>query len=222
MILLDVKQGSPEWHFARLGIPTASQFGRIISTKTLKPLAGSEAYMHELLAEWLIGMPCGVEARGFMERGNDMEEWAVRYYELQRNSTVRKVGVCLRDDRMVACSPDCLVDDDGGLEIKCPSASKHVANMLDMGDDYFAQCQGNMWITGRRWWDLLSYHPTLPPVIVRVERDDAYIGALEAAMAVFLDKLRHARSVLIAQGAVPAQELDAEFAASVAEEEGSV
>lgn len=215
MITLDIKQGSPEWHFARLGIPTASQFGRIVSTSTRKPLAGAKTYMHELLAEWLIGIPNSVEARGYMERGNNMEQWAVTYYELQRNVTTVKAGVCMRDDKLVACSPDRLVGSDGGLEIKCPSASKHVANMLEMGDEYFAQVQGNMWITGRQWWDLVSYHPEIPPVILRIERDEEYIGALSVAMTKFLSDLLHARALLVAQGATPAPALNADFAASL-------
>ena len=37
-----------------------------------------------------------------------------------------------------------------------------------------------MWITQRKWWDFLSYHPSLPPLLIRVERDDEYIKALEA------------------------------------------
>lgn len=215
MIALDVKQGSDAWHFARLGIPTASCFDRIMSTKTRKLLAGSEGYMHELLAEWLIGVPNALEARGFIERGHDLEPHAVAWYEFQRAIETKPVGVCLRDDRLVACSPDRLVGDDGGMEIKCPAAKGHVANVLDMGDEYFAQVQGSLWITGRKWWDLVSFHPTIPSVIVRIERDEAYIADLEAAMSEFLNRMQAAREALIAHGAEPATELAPEFAASL-------
>lgn len=218
MIVLDVRQGSPEWHFARLGIPTASQFSRIVSTKTRKVLAGSETYMHELLAEWLIGVPGGIDARGLMARGTEIEPWAISYYELQRNVETTPVGVCMREDRMVACSPDRLIDDDGGLEIKCPGAKQHVANLLGMGDDYFAQVQGNLWITGRRWWDLLSYHPEIPCAIVRVQRDESYIAALASGVDQFLSDLIAARLRLIDQGAEPATALAPEFAASLSME----
>lgn len=215
MIVLKVKQGSPEWHFARLGIPTASQFGRIVSTKTKKVLAGSETYMHELLAEWLIGVPNGIEAKGLMARGTEIEPWAIDYYELQRNVETTPVGVCMRDDRLVACSPDRFIGDDGGLEIKCPGAKQHVANLLGMGDDYFAQVQGNLWITGRKWWDLVSYHPEIPAAIVRVVRDEAYIAALESGVGQFVADMLAARKALIDQGAEPAKCLDPEFASSL-------
>lgn len=215
MILLTMPQGSAAWHLARLGIPTASQFSRILTPKTRKLGSGAETYMLELLAEWIIGIPGGDDARGYMERGRDLESWAVGYYELVRGVTTTPAGVCLRDDRMVACSPDRLVGDDGGMEIKVPSAKVHVANLLGLGDDHVGQVQGNLWITGRKWWDLVSYHPEIPPTIVRVERDEGYIAALEAGMGEFIPRLLEARRTLIAQGVESAKELDPDFAATL-------
>lgn len=215
MIRLDVEQGSAEWHVARLGIPTASQFHRLLTPKTRKLGAGATTYMHELLAEWLIGIPAGPEAKSYIARGNDLEPWAVSYYELQRSVTTEKAGVCLRDDRMVGCSPDRLVGADGGLELKCPGAPQHVANLLDMQDDYFAQVQGNLYVTGRRWWDLMSYHPEIPAALVRVERDEGYIAALDTALGSFVADLLAARARLIARGAEPATSLAADFAATI-------
>lgn len=218
MILLECLQGSAEWHFARLGIPTASQFDRILTAKTRKLAAGSEKYMHELLAEWLIGIPNGVTSFGLLDRGSEMETWAVGFYELQRNVTTTMAGVCLRNDRLVGCSPDRLVGDDGGMEIKTPGAPKHVANMLGMSDEYFAQVQGNLWITGRDWWDIVSYHPEIPPAIVRIERDPEYIAALATAVDQFVLNLLAARETLIAKGAEPATALAPEFAATLTEQ----
>lgn len=219
MIVLDVRQGSPEWHFARLGIPTASQFSRILSAKTYKVLAGSETYMHELLAEWLIGIPSNAATSGFMQRGTAMEPTALAYYEMQRDIKVTPAGVCLRDDRLAACSPDGLVGADGGVEIKCPSAKVHVSNMLGMSEDHFAQVQGNLWITGRTWWDLVSYHPEMPAAIVRFERHEEYLAALEKAMDTFIANLCAARATLIEQGAEPASALASEFVSTLTQPE---
>lgn len=215
MIALNFKQGTAEWHWNRLGIPTASCFDRIMSTKTHKLLAGAETYMHELLAEWLVGIPNSIEQRGFIERGHDLESHAVAWYEFERNVTTTPVGICLLDNRLAACSPDRLVEEEGGLEIKCPAAKGHVANMLGMGDEYFAQVQGNLWITGRKWWDLVSFHPTIPSVIVRIERDEEYMDALDVAMREFFNRLHVARGKIIERGGVPATELDPAFAATL-------
>lgn len=215
MIVLDMPQGSPEWFMARLGIPTASQFSRILTAKTRKLAAGSETYLHELLSEWITGIPFQGNLPGFVERGTQLEPDAIAWYEFDRGVTTTEVGFCLRDDRLVGCSPDRLVGEDGGLEIKCPGAKGHVANVLGMTDDHNAQVQGCLWITGRAWWDLVSYHPDIPPVVVRIERDEDYIRDLNAAMSEFLARLQSARAKLIAHGAVPATELDMGFMASL-------
>lgn len=218
MRIVDCKQGSIEWHLARLGIPTASQFDRILTPKKRTLAAGAEKYMHELLAEWLIGMPPGGASSAFMDRGNGMESWAVSYYELQRDVTTQAVGFVLRDDGSAGCSPDRLVGDDGGLEIKCKSATAHVAALLDDTEDHYAQAQGGMWVTGRAWWDLLLYHPEIPSKIVRYERDEEYLSKFEPAMFEFTMALRRAREKLISLGCKPAEKLAPEFAASIADQ----
>ena len=190
MIRLDCAQGSPEWHAARLGIPTASNFGRII-TPGGKPSSAADGYMHELLAERMLGLPLNAESVDFMERGKALEMHAADYYELQRGVDTEAVGFVLTDDRRAGCSPDRFVGGEGGLEIKCPSPAVHVGYLLDGGisDKYRPQVQGALWITGRWWWDTLSYHPDLPSALVRVERDAEFITALESAVVAFCDRL---------------------------------
>lgn len=200
---------------ARLGVITASHMAQIITPKTRKLSASADKYMHELLAGWLTGIPADAEGSRFMERGTELEQWAVDYYEFQRDVKVDRVGFCLRDDRRVGCSPDGLVGEDGGIEIKCPSAAQHVANLLDMTDAYFTQVQGCMYVTGRKWWDLISYNPILPASIVRIERDEEYIAALEPALAAFIAQYDAAKQRLLELGCVPAAALAPEFEASL-------
>ena len=189
MRTLNVVQGSREWQAARLGIPTASGFERIL-TPTGKLSASADGYMCQLLAEQLIGQPMDLADTGFMQRGSTMEAEAVKYYELQRGVDTAKVGFCLRDDGRVGCSPDRLVGDDGLLEIKCPAAPVHVMYMLEgFPKKYMPQVQGQLWITGRKWCDCLSYNPELPPALLRVERDEEYIEKLSDAMDEFLVNL---------------------------------
>lgn len=204
MIRLDVAQGSHEWHAARLGLPTASQFHRIISPKTLKPSESASGYLHELLAEWLLGVPLDSASSDFMERGKALEEQAVAWYELQRGVDAERVGFCLTDDRRAGCSPDRLVGEDGGLELKCPSPAVHVGYLLDgIAAKYLPQIHGAMWVTGRPWWDALSYHPDLPPALVRIERDQDYIVPLSEAVTAFCDRLARAKDELKERGIEP-------------------
>ena len=197
MIRHDCAQGSEEWHALRLGIPTASNFHRII-TQSGKPSASADGYMHELLAERLLGFPLNTESVDFMERGKALESQAVAWYELQRGVDCEAVGFCTTDDGRAGCSPDRLVSPDGGLEIKCPSPAVHVGYLLDGGiaDKYRAQVQGALWITERKWWDTVSYHPDMPQALVRAERDEDYIETLVTAVRAFCERLTAAHESL--------------------------
>lgn len=208
MIRINCVQGSPEWIQARLGIPTASQFHRIISPKKLKPSESAEKYMYELLAEQMLQEPIDTNSSEFMVRGSTLEAGAIEYYELQRDVDTEKVGFILTDDRLVGCSPDRLVGDDGGLEIKCPSAAVHVGYLVDGFDDnHRIQVQGCMYVTGRDWWDLESYNPLLPAVVARAERDELVTEALSEGLKAFFAKMRDARWKLEKAGHLEPSEL---------------
>ena len=204
MIRLDMPQGSPAWLEARRGIPTASRFKEILSPFTMKPLAGSQKYLCQLLVEWALGVNVDEDVTQFMQRGTQLEDDAIGYYALERDCDPVRPGIILRDDRLVGCSPDLLVGEDAGVEIKCPSAAVHVGYLLD--DDpaqYRCQIQGALWLTGRQRWDFLSYHPTLPPVLLRFERDESFIRDLAQAVDDFVGRLLVSRELLLAKGVVP-------------------
>ena len=196
MIILDCKQGSDAWQEARLGIPTASRFDQIITPKTLKPSTSATRYLYELVAEELLGEPLDDAASDFMVRGTALEASAVSWYEFEAGLDTTEVGFCLRDDKLVGCSPDRLIGDHGGLEIKCPAPANHVMYLADnskLVEKYRCQVQGGMWLCERAWWDLVSYHPTIAPVKVRVIRDEPFICALRECMKTFLERLQEAR-----------------------------
>lgn len=197
MIRLGVEQGSMEWLHARLGIPTASRFADILTPKTLKLSKQAGRYRNRLLAEWLLGYPLDDEVDGgWLERGRNQEEEARRWYEFDRGLVVETCGLVLRDDLQVAGSPDGLVGDDGILEIKCPALHTHVGYLLEGPPDYRSQVQGYLYLTGRKWADVLSYSPQLPSVVERVERDEAYIAALGEALDGFIADLQRCRERL--------------------------
>lgn len=209
MILETFKQGGSAWHKARLGIPTASAFDKILTPGTRKPSTQAPGYMRTLLAEWLTGEPSDAGVSGFMDRGTQLEPLARRWYSFERDVEVEEVGIVLRDDRMVGASPDGLVGEDGTLEIKCPAAATHVGYLLDPHglSGYFSQVQGALWLTERAWTDVLSFHPnahSVPPVVVRVERDEEFIAALDAEVSAFVERLLAMRERLLEIGCTPA------------------
>jgi hypothetical protein len=205
MIHLDVEQGSMAWRKARLGIPTASQFHRILTPKTRKMSSSAIAYAHELLAEWILQVPLDSANTGFMARGKDCEAEAVRWFEFEAATTTMPGGFMLRDDGKVGCSPDRLIGDEGGLEIKTPGAPAHIGNLLGMADEYQLQVQGGMWLCERHWWYLVSYNPEMPSALLFVTRDDELIADLENAVNGFIERLDAMKERLQAMGCGPIQ-----------------
>jgi len=197
----DLEQGAESWHRLRAGVATASNFDKLI-TPTGKPSSQIDAYASQLVAERLMGHTISLEQTHWMQRGSELEAEARAYYELTTGADVEQVGFVAADDGTVGCSPDGLVGDDGLVEIKAPAPHTHVDYLLggDLPGKYRAQVQGQMWLTARQWCDFVSYHPELPALIVRVERDDEYIGELEKAVIQLTEKVAERVAALTAQG----------------------
>jgi hypothetical protein len=179
MRLIECEQGSPEWLTHRLGVPSASQFSKIVTGKGGKSTQ-VEAYINQLVAEELTGETTLVYVNEHMKRGTELEPDARELYEALTGQTVQEVGFCLHDTVNAGCSPDGLIGEEGGLEIKCPAPATHV-EWVKAGvvpSKHLQQIMGCLWVTGRSWWDFMSYHQTMKPLIVRVERDEEYIAAL--------------------------------------------
>jgi len=61
MKTFDCAQGSEAWLQCRLGVPTASCFGKIL-TATGKPSSSARAYRRTLVAERVTGLPGGIKS----------------------------------------------------------------------------------------------------------------------------------------------------------------
>lgn len=193
-------QSSAAWMLARLGVPTASQFHRIITPARLDYSSAADGYINELVAERILGEPLEEVSTAAMERGSDLEDDARDWYSMIYDVEVREVGLCLRDDMDVGASPDGLVGDDGGVEIKCPGLANHIGN-LRAGEVLTAkptQVHGALWVTGREWWDVISYHPGAPEQVVqRVLRDEKWMTAFDEHMATFMAQYAEALTAIM-------------------------
>ena len=192
MKIHSVEQGAPEWLSLRLGMPTASEFCKII-TPTGKASTQAEAYSNRLVAELLTGKSADPFAgNDWTTRGNELEADAAAFYELQFGGDIKEVGFITNDEETFGASPDRLVDENGLLEIKCPAPHTHVGNLLDGQIDgkYTPQVQGQMLVTGRSWVDWLSYHPEMQPSIIRIERDEKYLELMRSMLTEFTENLQ--------------------------------
>ena len=200
MRILDHEQRSDEWYAARLGVPTASSFSRLI-TPTGKPAAGGDSYIDELIAEKITGKAIEIPVTYAMTRGITIEPEARKNYEFIHDCTVYEVGLCLHDELEAGASPDGLIGEDGLLEIKCPLAHTHIGYLREgrLPPKYNAQVQGQLWITGRQWCDFMSYHPDMKIFIVRVKRNEKFIATLEELVANACSTIKKFSLELLAQ-----------------------
>lgn len=180
MEVINCIQGSPEWFAERLGKLTGSEAQAISANG-----AGLKTLVNKLVAERLTGKVENGYTNSDMERGKELEDEARNAYELETGNTVTKVGFCKLDDD-VGSSPDGLINDDGGIEIKCFKDSSFVDYMftgkVDTGYEW--QCQYSMFVTGRKWWDYVVYNPNFKKslIIKRLYRDEVAIKKIKAGL----------------------------------------
>lgn len=191
MEIILCEQNSEEWHRARAGIPTASEFATVLAKGKDGGASITRAkYARRLAFELYAGEPHPAGySNAHMERGHALEDEARNVYALMSDVEPEIVGF-IREGR-AGCSPDSLIGETGGLEIKTALPEIQIERLQrgTLPPEHRAQVQGSLWVTGREWWDFVSYWPKLPPLIVRVHRDDAYIAALAAAVAEFNEEV---------------------------------
>ncbi len=194
MIIINCKQGSPEWIAARVALITASKFRD--ATETLKngnPTAKSTLYAAQVAIERISGQPCNEGYNSWqMERGQEKEPMGRMEYEVLTGNIASESGVIVSDDGLFGFSSDGMVGDDGLIEIKSIVSAIGVLEMWRDGDmsEYMHQMQGGMWITGRKYVDFIMYCPQLEPIgkqlfIRRVERDKDFINDMEQKLFKF-------------------------------------
>jgi len=191
MKILDCIQGTPEWFAARCGIPSASNFDKIITT-TGKPSTQKQKYLYQLAGEKITSKAEETYQNAAMQRGIEMEAEARQLYALITGKEVTQVGLCMTEGKSIyAASPDGLVNENGALEIKCPLIATHVGYLLNniLPTEYFIQTQGQLLVTDRKYVDFFSYYPGLKPLIVRVEPDKKFIKALQIELEIFTEEL---------------------------------
>lgn len=185
MKTLNVKQGSEEWLHARAGIPTASELDSLISpTGKIRTGQTPHTYLCRKLAEAWNGGPLQSFSGGVMEQGAILESEAVPWFELRTGLDVERVGFLLTDDGFFGASPDGMLPDGTGLEIKCPQPTNHIAWLLagDVPDEHRLQCHGGMYVTGAERWTFVSYCRGFPALVCELRRDEVVIELIRDAL----------------------------------------
>jgi len=190
MEIINCDQGSTDWFKARAGLVTASEF----QTLLMKGKGGGDSatrrtYMRKLAGEIITGEPMEAFTNAHMERGKAMEQEARDLYAFMKDCEPMQVGF-IKSGRKGA-SPDSLIDENGGLEIKTrlPHLMIELLESGEVPNEHVAQVQGGMWVAEREWWDFVAYWPKLPLFVKRVYRDEAFIKKLSDAVDQFNGEL---------------------------------
>lgn len=174
----DIEQNTKEWDNIKLGKFSASTSNELLMDKKNK---GYKKLIRRLTEERITGKPCENKWDGnqFTERGHELQDVAIERYELDSFKDVVPVGVVELND-YVLCSPDGLIDDNGLIQIKCPifSTQWDYIESEKIPTNYKQQMMFELFVTGRDYNIFYSYHPSLKPVKIILERDEDMISAI--------------------------------------------
>lgn len=194
----EVMTKTQQWLLQRRGKFTASEFFRLMTFENKGAYLpdGAKTYCEEAAIELLTEPSIDLEntyVSDSVQWGKDTEVEAVEMFALTHGITVEKYGDEQEfiDLENYGCTPDGLIGDDYGVEIKCPNSKTHLS-YLKIADletfkkvctNYYWQIQGSLLITGRKGWYFVSYDPRvkydgLRMKVLLIERNEADIDHL--------------------------------------------
>jgi putative phage-type endonuclease len=197
-----IEQRTEEWFQQRLGKVTASRISDVIAKTKTGVSTSRQNYLVQLVSERITGKKGDSFVNQAMLDGIERESAARGLYMLNRDVSVTEVGFF--DHPVIknsGASPDGAVNAEeegkyaGLIEIKCPIETTHTNTLMSKSvpSKYIPQMQWQLACTGAKWVDFVSYNPNFPMelqlFVARVDRDDTYIGELEAEVIKFLDEV---------------------------------
>jgi len=191
----DLLQQTPEWYIARAGLLTASDVSKIVTAKKLEYAENdtSRGHLNELLAQRITGYVEPNFRSDDMLRGLDDEKYAKTEYE-KHYGQVKDCGFVTNDKWgfTLGCSPDGLVGENRGIQIKSRKAKYQIETIIDgiMPDEFRLQVQTEMLVTERPFWDFISYCGGLPMFTVTILPDPIIQAAIVEAAAEFHARLQ--------------------------------
>lgn len=206
-----IEPHTQEWKEARLGRFTSSEIHKLFQCgkrpmtpeelkarekgdirRTVDTLFGDGAltYIKIKIAEILTGEAKDATSSS-MDWGLSLESDAISHYA-EIKDVMPNVSGFYTYNTIYGGSPDAEIGNEGILEVKCPFASEnHISIMLcksvedlrKFNEAYYSQPQGNMFVTGAKWCDFISYDPRCKNEkfrmkVIRIERDEKFINEM--------------------------------------------
>ena len=149
-------QNTDAWHEARKGKVSASRAGSILGVDKRR---SRDELMRQMVREYH-----GAEAeispfvQGLFDHGKKTEAVAIAAIQVERGEFIEDAGFIHHPKiAWLGCSPDGLIGEDEGVEVKCPTT--HRKDIMDiLGDEgYRCQCLLSLIVTGRSEWHFYAY-----------------------------------------------------------------
>jgi len=156
-------QGTADWIRERIGCLTASRMADAMDfLKNGNSSAARTKLMRGLLAERLVNAAMDHYVTPAMEWGLAHEAGARDRYEAISGNLVQLVGfVPHRSIEWFGASPDGFIDDDGLVEIKCPTTPAYIAwrTASVVPEEYKPQMLAQLSCTRRKFCDFVAFDP---------------------------------------------------------------
>ena len=191
-IIIDTfEQYSPEWFAACAGNVGASSIDKII-TSTGARSKQREDFLLQLAGEKITGKQEETFQSTAMKNGKDREAGARALFEMLHNVEVKQCALVYKNEwKLCHCSPDGLIKDKKGIEIKNPLMKTHVKYLLNnaLPTEYLLQTQMSLYVTERESWFFMSSYEGLPPLIIEVQRNEKLIEIIDKEINEFNQEL---------------------------------
>jgi len=199
-VLTDIDQGSVAWFELHKGIPTASEFFKVMAK--VGPRGGTSDKLYVMRAKYLrvlageiITGECREQewfGNRHTERGKEREDEARSLYALMHDVEPQRVAFVRNGN--CGASPDSFIGDVGGLELKDVVAEKQIERLQGgngVPSEHKWQVIGSLLVCeDREWWDFGSHSRGLPLFEVRTYRDKvtAELSELRAGIDRFCEE----------------------------------
>lgn len=183
-------QGSDAWLESRRGVITGSRAKDARDRgKDGKPSAKMLALAMDVAREREGGRAAPVFLSAPMRIGQEEEAFGRIAYMDRTGNFVEEVGFFTTDDRKFGQSLDGRVPaQKGAIEVKVMVSSATLFKAFVGGDisEYLDQCLFALWFFSLQWVDLCLWAPDLQRLeVIRIDRDEAQIQALEDDLMAF-------------------------------------
>lgn len=170
----DIEQNTDAWLKLKRGVLTASNICKILTPAKLE-ISKSTGYLYEFCRQRLDQMPYGDFSTRHTDRGHVEEVIALQVYEAHLGG-LKRCGFVVNSKHGydIGCSPDALIGDEGGVQVKSFTPNVQFGNIVEdkIEGCHMLQVQMELFVTERKWWDVVYQSSGTHQIVTRVYPDE--------------------------------------------------